>query len=99
MPDDWTTLESFDLSVIGSVAKPTWTGKAAETKTLIPFVASLLRAKQDLFIGPEVRYLASAGESLVRWIELVAAHPDTPSIPQAPFQFYLNVFVKTNYES
>ena len=86
VPDDWTTLESFDLNFVGKNSKPSWSGKAAETKTILPFMLLLLQRKRDQVAGQQIGFLIAAGQSLLRWIDLVAQHPDCPSVVQAQEQ-------------
>ena len=79
-------LENFDLKFIGSAAKHAWHGKAAETKTILPFIVLLLHQKHALVTCPDIGYLIAAGESLVQWVDLVAKHPASPSLVQAQQQ-------------
>ena len=79
---DFSELEDFRLEKIGTKDKPIWCGKAAECKTIIPFVLSVLRAHHRALFRPVADALVAAGECLVSFAAVAATSPIQPSVTE-----------------
>ena len=76
---DFTPLQDLMLSMLGTKVKESFSSKAAECKTILPFVLLSLehhRAK----LGEQCVYLIGAGHSLLHFVKVVR---DAPAVPDA----------------
>ena len=74
---DFTPLEDLVIGMIGTKDKQAFSTKAAECKTLCPFMLLTLE-KYAAKLGEPVGDLISAGRSLMNFIQVVKDAPDVP---------------------
>lgn len=65
-PSDFTRLEDLQLSMLGTKNSQKFSSKAAECKTILPFVIDLVR-RHALKIGEKSSHLIGAGEALLEF--------------------------------
>lgn len=81
-PSDWTQLEDLTLPMLGSRASPTLKAKAAETKTLLPFVQGLLQTHLPQLRREVADPLLQAGDALLRFVGQVRSCRLSPSLSE-----------------
>jgi len=89
-PPDFTQMEDLPLSLLGSKRKQTFKSKAAECKSILPFVLLMLRGHEASLEAATVQPLIAAGEAVLAFIRVVRDSPTRPTVPQCQARGALN---------
>ena len=77
---DFTPLEDFQISMVGEKHRPAFKSKAAECKTILPFIVALVK-QHAAKLRPEIAdSLVAAGEALLKYISRIRDSPAVPTI-------------------
>ena len=79
-PSDFTALEDLTLAMLGDRDHPKFKTKAAECKTLIPFVIGFLTQMRSVLEPQKASTLLAAGNALVELSQIIRASPTQPSV-------------------
>ena len=81
---DFTPLEDFQISMVGQKHRPAFKSKAAECKTILPFIVALVK-QHAAKLRPEIAdSLVAAGEALLKYISRIRDSPAVPTIADCP---------------
>ena len=76
VPPDFTAMENLSIANLGSRSSQRFKSKAAECKTIVPFIVEELRRHVDeVHCGAE---LLAAGQAMLQFIKLMK---DSPAVP------------------
>lgn len=77
---DFTPLEDLPVSLLGEKTKQKFKAKAAETKTILPFIIRFLRVHFAIAPIEKATVLLAAGEALMSFCRVISATPVRPRV-------------------